>query len=124
MEVGPGCMVIRARAGQNQLRLMVDTGAPGLMLYEKGFKKKFPNARRLGKRKLSNLGGKKSLKEVQIPPFKLGGEEFGKLKALLIKCPDRQAPAFDGLLGLTSLELARVYFDFNRQMLSYQRRRK
>ncbi len=56
LEVGPGCMLVLVRFGDCRLRLMVDTRAKHLMLFESRFRSHFPNLRPSGRSSGSEAG--------------------------------------------------------------------
>lgn len=119
LELGPGCMLLSVRIEDRTLRLMVDTGASGLMLFEDRFRKLFPNLKLKGQREFENMGGAKSLAEVELRGLEIGTIRLGPTMAVLIPSEADATPDFDGLLGLRSLGASRVYFDFNDQVMSW-----
>jgi hypothetical protein len=98
---------------------MIDTGASSLMFFESRFRGHFPDLRPTGYRELENMEGVARLKEVHLPELKAGTTSLEPRSALLIPAAAHSTPDFDGLLGLRSLGARRVYFDFNKQLMSW-----
>lgn len=119
LELGPGCMLLAVRIEGRTLRLMVDTGASGLMLFETRFRTLFPNLRPRRKREFENMGGAKSLAEVELRGLEIGTARLGPTMAALITSEANATPDFDGLLGIRGLGASRVYFDFNEQVMTW-----
>jgi hypothetical protein len=56
---------------------------------------------------------------VDLPEARLGSTSLGSLNAFVLDSPAEGTPGFDGLLGVRSLGLTRLAFDFERQTISW-----
>ena len=102
-----------------QLRLMIDTGSPDLML----FQSRIPEAtswRTIGTEKTTNLGGTFRSRKVQIPEVYLGKETVGSQIAFVVDDHKDDGDNFDGVLGMRGLQFSRIAFDFERRRFSWE----
>lgn len=120
LEAGPGYVAVKMLVSGRPVRLVVDTGAKDLILFEAQIHGRLPEARVEGTKAASNMGGDVTLKKVQLPEARLGTGILGTLNAVLLDNPARGNLGFDGLLGVRSLGLTRLAFDFERQTISWR----
>jgi predicted aspartyl protease len=121
LEFGPGFVYATLAVQGQPIRLLVDTGAKDLVLFESRVHGKLSGVRRRGGKTSSNMGGEASLQQVQLPAARLGNTDLETLTAFLLDAPAQNVPGFDGLLGVRSLGLTRLSFDFERQTISWER---
>jgi predicted aspartyl protease len=117
---GPGYVAVQMLVGGRPVHLVIDTGAKDLILFESRVGNRLNGLRRQGTKVSSNMGGEATLKKVQLPEARLGTIDLGALDALLLDSPARGNLGFDGLLGVRSLGLTRLAFDFERQTVSWR----
>jgi predicted aspartyl protease len=116
-QVGPGSLFVKMEVQGEPLRLMVDTGAKSLMLFENRVKGRLPVLPVLGQETTANLGGAFPTRKVQLAEARLGRKEMGRLTAYFMDVLSDARIDFDGLLGVTSLGFTRVAFDFKHQTI-------
>lgn len=120
LEAGPGYVFVQMLVSGRPMRLVVDTGAKDLILFEARVGNRLNGLRRQGTKGSSNMGGEATLKKVQLPEARLGTIDLGAVDALLLDSPARGNLGFDGLLGVRSLGLTRLAFDFERRTISWR----
>lgn len=120
IQAGPGFVYATLQVQGQAVRLLVDTGANRLVLFGSRVRDRLPGLRALGAKTSSNLGGDLTLKQVQLKEVRLGRSDFPTLQAFLLENSGGDLPGFDGLLGVRSLGLTRLGFDFARQMISWK----
>jgi len=120
-EPRPGYVVVRLEVQGQFVRVVVDTGAKDLVLFESRVRGRLAGVRNAGVKTSANLGGAAQLEEVRLPAARLGTTDLGNQKAYLLATSAQAAPNFDGLLGVTALGLKRLAFDFDRQTISWQK---
>ena len=121
LDLGPGYAVVSLDVEGQPVRLMVDTGARSLILFAPRVRGRLAGIRTLGERVIGNVGGTFALTEVVLPYATLGTMRLDAQKAALM---EGQAPAsvdIDGLLGVRSLGVRRLGFDFQHKTLTWAR---
>ncbi len=116
-QAGPGPMFVRMEVQGQPLRLMVDTGAKNLVLFENRVRGRLPVLPVLGQETAANLGGVFRTRRVRLAEARLGRKEWGGLTAYFMDVLADARINFDGLLGITSLGFTRVAFDFKHQTI-------
>jgi hypothetical protein len=101
------------------IRLLLDTAASGLILFQSRIRNRFPLIS-LGERMSSNLGGEVRLQRVILGTTKLGETHFGQKNAFVVEDQEDETLEFDGLLGPSALGLKQIAFDFQRHTLSWK----
>jgi predicted aspartyl protease len=112
-------VTIRTRLQNQQLRLVVDTGCPDVMLFES----RLPHSigwRTLGTQETANATGTLRLRKVWIPEVYLGQETIGGQAAFIVNDHKDDGDNFDGVLGMKGPQLAKVAFDFERHSFSWE----
>lgn len=120
IQTGPGFVYATLQVQGQVVRLVVDTGANHLMLLGGRVLDRLTGLRTLGTMTSTNMGGDVTLKEVQLKGVRLGSKYFPTLEAFLVDNSGGDFPGFDGLLGVRSLGLTRLGFDFARQTISWR----
>ena len=118
-ELGPGYAVVSLDVEGQSFRLMVDTGARSLILFAPRVRGRLTELRMLGERVIGNVGGTFPLTEVVLPEAVLGTARLNAQRAALM---EGQAPAsvdLDGLLGVWSLGVRRLAFDFVHRTMTW-----
>jgi predicted aspartyl protease len=120
-ELGAGYAVVRLDVEGQPVRLMVDTGARSLILFAPRVRDRLAGLRKLSERVIGNAAGAVALTEVVLPDASLGTVRLSAQRAALM---DGQAPAnvdIDGLLGVRSLGVRRLGFDFEHRTMTWAR---
>lgn len=112
-------LVVGAEVQGCPVRLLVDTGSSGLILFKQRLRGRLPKLRVIGEGIISNMGGKARVQRVSLPFIHLGDTEISNLDALLMDAPAAKALNVDGLLGVGSLGARRISFDFERNRLTW-----
>ncbi len=116
----PGFVYLTFHVQGKPLYLVVDTGAKDLILFSARLGTRLNGLRAQSTKVSSNLAGEMALKRVQLPEARLGTNDLGVLNAFLLDDPEQANLGFDGSLGVRSLGLTRLAFDFERQTISWQ----
>ena len=115
-------MSLDATLGHEAIRLLLDTGAADLVLFDCKSAKTFRDARVVQTKQFLNSESQLSdAKEILIPEVRFGVREMGSLRALLVEDRRLCGLAFGGVVGPTSLLLKGVSFDFDRRLLAWTR---
>jgi len=108
----PLCMTAVIQIQGHPVRLIVDTGVRGVLLYENRLRMRVPHLRVDGKTEEVNIGGHMPAKRVTLPGVWLGKMETNWV-VLLIAAPAKNAlPGIDGFLGVSVLKARRITLDF------------
>jgi predicted aspartyl protease len=113
--------IVEFHAQGHLVRLLVDTGAKDLILFEPRVRTRLASWRALGTKTSANMNGSVDLRQVELAEVRLGQSELGNLNAYILDVPGASVPGFDGLLGITSLGVKRVWFDFRRSLMGWER---
>jgi len=96
----------------HSLRLIVDTGFPGILLYEERLFAVIPGLKLKGSFERVVIGGRVPVKQVVLPEIDLGRKRRD-VSVLLLKSPPADLlPNIDGIVGVAPLNLQRISFDF------------
>jgi predicted aspartyl protease len=117
-------VIVELRIDEQPVRLLVDTGARYLILFEqKQFERFGGNAFRsqTEARTISNFGGDVQLRPVHLAEVRLGGMEFRDQTAYVLQAESGAVFDFDGVLGVGALNLQRIDFDFERGRIGWVR---
>ena len=112
---------VKARLDGRLLTLVVDTGCGDLILFQRE-NRNWTGARRIqGKKVLGHAGGKARLGNVLLSDLTIAETKWDQLRAHLMETPTGAYPGIDGVLGVRSLGLKRIQFDFQNGIISWQR---
>jgi predicted aspartyl protease len=114
-------LVVQLLIQGRPLRLLVDTGAKGLVLFESRVRESQIPVRTVGRETWTNMAGEAEVKRVELLNVQLGPKHWEKRDATILEGtgPDPSAP-IDGLLGVSALEAKHVVFDFSRKRLAWE----
>ena len=120
-ESGPPLVTLEMMIENRPLRLLVDTGASGLILFDKRVSKKLRREPAANEASSWNMSGQFSMREVRISRARLGNAGLGPLRVYLT--PDQSHDfEFDGLIGISILHAKQISFDFERRLFTWQAR--
>ncbi len=113
--------VVTVRMGfQNrQLRLVVDSGGPDLMLFQSRIQGSIFHE--FGTEKVADVSGTFERKKVQIPDVYLGKEPIGAQVVFVVDDKKDEGDNFDGVLGIKGPQFWKIAFDFEHRRFSWER---
>ncbi len=115
----PGGFLVTVVVQGLPIRLCVDTGFPGILLYGRRLRKRLPKLRTEGEAKTVTIGRIEGTK-VALPEVRIGGPEE-VVTVVVIDGPDEGTmQGMDGYLGTASLHAKRIEFDFAKMVLWWQ----
>jgi predicted aspartyl protease len=121
-DTGPPTLTLQLRIHDQGVRLLVDTGAANLLLFDCQLPADLLELPTRGIKRSSNAEGTEfEVKEIWIPEVRLGTTDFGLEKAFLVNDKANCGLAFDGVVGAASLGLKWIAFDFERRSFSWKR---
>jgi predicted aspartyl protease len=109
---------VEISSGRHPIRLLIDTGASGLILFQGSVP--------LGPQQYqpltssTNLGGDFAVRPVTLTDVELGDNRFSSLPASLVDAPDFARQGFDGLMGVSALDFRQIAFDFEHRIFSWE----
>jgi hypothetical protein len=119
-ETGPPFITVEARLHDRTVRLLVDTGASALMLFQSRLTN--PTSLPAGKlAKAKNVGGDFQRQAVLIPDLHLGKENLGPQRGFMVADQRDDGRGFDGVLSVGGLYLEEIGFDFEHHELSWKK---
>jgi hypothetical protein len=121
MDVDNICLTVQLTAGDSKLRLLVDTGARTLVLYEDRVSGRLPQLRAEGEDLGLSLGGWVRSKRGFIPDVRLGSTGLDGTVFLVKRPPGTFFADVDGYFGTAALKARRINFNFETNTLSWKR---
>jgi predicted aspartyl protease len=115
---GPQFITVNLKSSGRQLRMLLDTGTPQLVLFEshlRGVDYMQTDAVGSGK----NASGDVPFGAVVLPQATIGTFEVGPQHVSLVTSQTNFAGDLDGLMGISCLRPKRISFDFERQLLGW-----
>jgi hypothetical protein len=123
--VAPGdpmaeCLFVDIQIQGRPVRLILDTGFPGLLLYEDRVRSRVPGLRTKGAAVNVSMVGRMQAKQVILPDL-LFGKANRDVSTLLLPAPGAgMLPGVDGVVGLPALQAHRIHFDFVARTLRWE----
>jgi predicted aspartyl protease len=113
------CLTIEVQVQHQPVRLIVDTGLQGILLYEERLRRSVPGLRTSGSIKTASMGGRVPAKQATLPDVVLGNRNRELPVVLLPAPPEDMLPGIDGIVGVAALQARRLHFDFYRKALTW-----
>lgn len=120
-EDGGGFVVVRLLVNGKPFRMLLDTGANDLVLFENRIRRELQPITILSTKTVTNLGGEVLLKKACFSKVSLGSIDLKDQQASLMATTFQDSTGLDGLLGVSVLGVKRIEFDFDRRLLSLER---
>jgi hypothetical protein len=119
-QTGPPFITVEALLHDRTVRLLVDTGASALMLFQSRSKNQI-SLPAGGVARATNVGGDFQRQAVLFPNTRLGKEELGPQTGFVVADQRDDARDFDGLLSVRGLHLEEIGFDFESHEISWRK---
>jgi aspartyl protease len=121
-ETGPPVLTVQLQVQGKPIRLLVDTGAAELVLFECQLHGRLRQLPVGSVRRFFNGASKEiELKELWLPAVRLGTTDFGPQKSLSVDDNANCSRSFDGVVGIRRLGLKWIAFDFEHRSFSWKR---
>ena len=115
------CLSVQLLVGPNKLRLLIDTAAPALVLYEDRVAARLPGLRVENESYGTSMGGWVPSRRGFIPKASLGTTDLDRTVFLVKAPPDNVLPGIDGYLGAAALKARRLDFNFETNTLAWKK---
>ncbi len=116
-----GLPIVDAMLNDAPVHLLLDTGAPSLVLFETRIPGLVEDYKVGSLRRATNLMGEIDSRPVQLRNLRLGSAQFKKEPAVMVQDRSDSGRNFDGLMSPAALGITRVAFDFERGVLAFSR---
>jgi predicted aspartyl protease len=121
MDVDGVCITVELMLGDSKARLMVDTGAQALVLYEDRVAGRLQQLKMEPETAGISLGGWVLSKRGFISNARLGRTRLDGTVFLVKAPPSSVLPGIDGYLGTAALKARRIDFDFKTKTLAWKK---
>ena len=116
---GPPFVTVEMQIEDRPVRLLVDTGAAGLILFKSRVGNTLREIAGAAAAGSKDLAGQMTMRQIQIASTRLGNRNLGARNAFL--ADDHGGGAgFDGLMGIVPLRVQRISFDFEHRLFRWQ----
>jgi hypothetical protein len=115
-----GLLLVRVQIGKEVYRLSIDSGAPMTSLHRDrcaGSLKSLKGERAAIRR----LGGTSEVQTVTLPDIQIGDKRFESAPAMILRGSRKPETIWDGVIGIKSLGLRAVQFDFDNNRMSWEK---
>jgi len=114
------CILLDAEVQGQKITLIVDTGFPGILLFEERLRKRVPDLKVPEDALNLVMGQRLQAKRVKLPGIVIG-DIRKDVTVLLTKAPDPEVlPGIDGVIGIAALKARQVHLDFKNRKLTWQ----
>jgi predicted aspartyl protease len=119
-ETGPPLVTVNMEIEGQPARVLVDTGASGLLLFRR-------EGRELGHRRVleantsSSIAGTFTREEIRVSAAQLGAVRLHVPSVFLVRAGNEVSRDFDGLMGIGAMGVKEIAFDFEHQRLDIKR---
>ena len=114
----PPLVTVKMQVQGEPARVLVDTGASGLLLFRKPRGFDLQSAKRL--QTADNLSGSFEREQVEVSDLRLGSSDLGRRIAYVANARESVSRDYDGLMGIPALGIKQIAFDFERGVLSWK----
>ncbi|HET7749188.1 MAG TPA: aspartyl protease family protein [Terriglobales bacterium] len=121
MSSDPICLSVQLLVGDSKLQLLVDSGAPALVLYEDKILNRLPQLRIEGELDGVSMGGFVHAKKAVLADARLGTADLNGTVFLVRAPSDNVLSGIDGYLGTAALKARRIDFNFETKTLAWKR---
>jgi predicted aspartyl protease len=120
-ETGQPLITVEVRLHDRPVRLLVDTGAAALLLFQSRLQNPISLLAAGRAARATNVGGDFQLQPVLIPDMRMGKEELGPQTGYVAADQRDEGHDFDGLLSMRGLHLEEIGFDFESHEISWRK---
>jgi predicted aspartyl protease len=113
------CPILEVQVQGHPVRLIVDTGLSGIVLYEERLRQRIPGLRTTGRLTDAAMGAIQA-KQVTIPDVLFGKANRDATVLLVASPPPEMLPGIDGIIGIAALKAHHINFDFSARTLDWQ----
>jgi predicted aspartyl protease len=114
------CLILELQVQGHPVRLVIDSGLPGILLYDERIRQRVPSLRTAGKVTNVTMGGRVQAKQATLPDVLFGGTNRD-VSVLLVPSPSPEMlPGIDGIVGIAPLKARRVNFDFVGKTITFE----
>ncbi len=121
IRIKDGLATVDAQVNQAPVRLLVDTGASSLIVFQSRMPGTVLGLKVSAVQRSANLSGDFERKQVWLRSLRLGDAEFGQESASLVQDRRDAGQDFDGLLSPAALGIARIAVDPQRGVMAFSR---
>ncbi len=115
---GPRFITVDLKTGGRQLRLLLDTGTPHLVLFKNALTNlDYDPTQVTGSGQ--NISGTIAYGNIILPKARFGSDEVGPTRASVVPGQQNAGTEYDGLIGLSMLRPKQLSFDFEHQVLGW-----
>jgi predicted aspartyl protease len=115
---GPPFVMVPMTIENQPLKILVDTGTSGLLLFARQLGAWQGGLARVGIASTAGLGGPTYLPVVEVSESRMGEHDLGVREVYLSNRPE--CCSFDGLLGISAARMKQIAFDFEKGLFSWQ----
>jgi predicted aspartyl protease len=121
MEADDVGITVQLMVGDSKIRLLVDTGAQALVLYEDRVAGRLPQLKVQGETAGISMGGWVLSKRGFVPNARLGATSLDGTVFLVKAPPASMLADVDGYLGTAALKARRIDFDFETNTFAWKK---